>query len=103
MLLYRPLLDAEYQTSMKSMWLLEPVSKKITFHFRPLKAYHYLPEAIIYSVLFSDMVSINYLNVIKSVRALLEETVTLCLKASLKGRYFRSWHAHIHRASPCGG
>lgn len=103
-LLYRPLIDAEYQTSMKFIWLLKPVSKKkyISLLGR-CNVYRYLPEVIIYGVLCSKIVSINYWNVIKIFRALFEEIVILCLRASLKGCYFRSWNVYVHRTPLYGG
>jgi hypothetical protein len=54
-------------------------------------------------VLFKDMVSINYQNLIKTVSSGFEKNVILCFGAHLKGPYIRSQNDHIHQAVTCDG
>jgi hypothetical protein len=62
LLLSRPLLVAEYQTPKKSVWLVKPALRKLTFcDWAPSVC----SEDTTHAVLFRDMVSINYWNVIK--------------------------------------
>jgi hypothetical protein len=51
-----------------------------------------------YAVLFREMISINYWNLIETITVIFEKVAILCFGAQLKGPYFWSWNVRIHWA-----
>jgi hypothetical protein len=58
----RPLLPAEYRTTVKSVSQVKEVSRKLDISILgpPVFPYLYLPGGSAYAVLFWEMVSVNY-------------------------------------------
>jgi hypothetical protein len=92
LLLSRPLLLAEYRITIKSVWSVKPVSRKLIFLVRdPLRLYRYFPENT--ANLFWDMVSINWYNLIKIVGPVFK-IIAILFWGPSEG----IWNVLIHRA-----
>jgi hypothetical protein len=72
----RTLLVAYYWTTLKSVWSIKPLSRKLIFRIK-----HGFPEDTSCVVLLGDMESINYYNLIKLSRAIFENINTMCFGA----------------------
>jgi hypothetical protein len=61
-------------------------------------SYHYFSDDTTYAVLFGDIITITYWNLIKNVGGIFEKIAIFCFGTHLKGPYFWSWNVHIHQA-----
>jgi hypothetical protein len=102
----------EYQTIMKSLWLIKPVSRKLMSRiWIPSAHIPVFLEGTTYAVLFKVMVSIDYWSLIRTAGATFMKIGILCFRTHVKGLYvlnspgtdlgwINSWTLNMYKIHP---
>jgi hypothetical protein len=98
LLLGRPLLVTEYQSTTKSVGPLKLFSIKFTFCVRRSSE-----RTVIFLMLLPIEIYLGrwspQINLIKTIKAVFEKIAILCFWADVKSPYFWNWNVQIHRLS----
>jgi hypothetical protein len=93
------LLSTKQKNTSKYVWSVKLILTKSALYVWAPCAHTtiFLMIAITYTVLFRDMVTLNYLNVIKIINSYLKKAILL-FGVHLKDPYFWNMNLHIHKA-----